>query len=228
VLRVEGVTGAEPLRLVGPDGAEWTPAQRTVPGGVVLEVEEAVTAPGVYDVMQGEALLRRVAVNLDPRESDLAALTERAARERLAAATGAEVRVLDAAGGAGLAAAERLRAERAGVELWNVFLALALAFLVAEMLVAMRWKPETASAGSHACPLARLSRRPSFSRAGSPDFLYVRGASGNSTRARTFIASAHAGAHGRAHSTALAIPPPPPIPFGSPFLRPPDDPPRSS
>jgi len=148
VLRVEGVTGAEPLRLVGPDGAEWTPAQRTVPGGVVLEVEEAVTAPGVYDVMQGEALLRRVAVNLDPRESDLAALTERAARERLAAATGAEVRVLDAAGGAGLAAAERLRAERAGVELWNVFLALALAFLVAEMLVAMRWKPETASAGA--------------------------------------------------------------------------------
>ena len=152
-LRVEGVRDAAPLRLVGPedgDGtrAEWVPAQRTVPGGVLLEVEDALTAPGVYDVMQGEALLRRVAVNLDPRESDLAALSERAARERLGTSTGAEVRVLDAAGGAGLEAAAQLRAERAGVELWNVFLALALAFLVAEMLVAMRWKPEGAKVGA--------------------------------------------------------------------------------
>jgi hypothetical protein len=142
VLRVEGAGGEAPLRLVGPDGAEWVPAQRTVPGGVLLEVEAAVAQPGVYDVVQGEALLRRVAVNLDPRESDLAALAEEAARMRLEAVTGAEVRVLDAAGGAGLEAAERLRAERAGVELWNVFLAFALAFLLAEMLVAMRWKPE--------------------------------------------------------------------------------------
>ncbi|MDX1419486.1 MAG: BatA and WFA domain-containing protein [Rubricoccaceae bacterium] len=143
-LRVEDVTGGAPLRLVAPEGEEWTPAQRTVPGGVVLEVGEAVAAPGLYDVMQGDILLRRVAVNLDPRESDLAVLSARAAQEQLEAATGAEVRVLDAAGGAGLAAAERLRTERAGVELWNVFLALALAFLVAEMLVAMRWRPEQA------------------------------------------------------------------------------------
>lgn len=148
MLRVEGVRDAAPLRLVGPGGEEWVPAQRTVPGGVLLEVDEAVTEPGVYDVMQGVNLLRRVAVNDDPRESDLAALDARAARERLEAATGAEVRVLDAAGGAGLEAAARLRAERSGVELSVVFLALALAFLVAEMLVAMRWKPEGVRVGA--------------------------------------------------------------------------------
>lgn len=31
-----------------------------------------------------------------------------------------------------------------GVELWNVFLMAALLFLVAEMLVAMQWKPQRA------------------------------------------------------------------------------------
>ena len=142
VLRIEGVTDATPLRLVGQEGEEWRPAQRTVPGGVLLDVDESISTPGVYDVMQGETLLRRVAVNLNPRESDLATLDASDAADLLEEATGRTVRVLNAAGGAGLAAAQRLRTERIGVELWSVFLALALAFLVAEMIVAMRWKPE--------------------------------------------------------------------------------------
>src|SRR5690606_29952852 len=91
---------------------------------------------------RGETLVRRLALNLDPRESDLTPLALDDAEARLEAATGPPGRVLDAAGGAGLAAAERLQAERGGVELWNVFLALALTFLIAEMLVAMRWQPQ--------------------------------------------------------------------------------------
>lgn len=142
VLRIEGVTDAAPLRLVGQEGEEWTPAQRTVPGGVLLDVDESISTPGVYDVMQGEALLRRVAINLDPRESDLATLDASEAADMLEEATGRPVRVLNVAGGAGLAAAQSLRTERNGVELWSVFMALALGFLVAEMIVAMRWKPE--------------------------------------------------------------------------------------
>ena len=142
-LRVSG--GTEGLRLVGP-GVEFVPEQRSVPGGVLLEIDDGVTEPGVYDVMDGERLVRRVAFNPDARESDLAVLAPEEARRRLAEATGAEVRVLDAAGGRGLAAAGQLAEERTGVELWNVFLALALAFLVAEMLVAMQWKPEAVAA----------------------------------------------------------------------------------
>ena len=142
-LRVSG--GIEGLRLVGP-GVEFVPEQRSVPGGVLLEIDDGVTEPGVYDVMDGERLVRRVAFNPDARESDLAVLAPEEARRRLAEATGAEVRVLDAAGGRGLAAAEQLAEERTGVELWNVFLALALVFLVAEMLVAMQWKPEPVAA----------------------------------------------------------------------------------
>jgi hypothetical protein len=96
--------------------------------------------------MDGDRLVRRVAFNPDARESDLAALDREEARRRLAEATGAEVRLLDAAGGRGLAAAAQLAEERTGIELWNAFLLLALVFLVAEMLVAMRWKPEAVAA----------------------------------------------------------------------------------
>ncbi|MEP0547159.1 MAG: BatA domain-containing protein [Rhodothermales bacterium] len=142
-LRVAGAS--EGLRIVGA-GAEFVPEQRSVPGGVLLEIDSGVTEPGVYDVMDGERLVRRVAFNPDARESDLAVLAPEEAQRRLAEATGAEVRVLDAAGGRGLAAARQLTEERTGVELWNVFLALALAFLLAEMLVAMQWKPEAVAA----------------------------------------------------------------------------------
>lgn len=139
-LRVSG--GTEGLRLVGPDGTEFAPEQRGVPGGVLLEIDDTVREPGVYDVMQGERLVRRVAFNPDARESDLTPLAPDEARRRLTAATGAQVRLLSAAGGAGLAAAERIAEERTGVELWNVFLMAALLFLLAEMLVAMQWRPE--------------------------------------------------------------------------------------
>jgi len=142
-LRVSGA--AEGLRLVG-DGTEFVPEQRSVPGGVLLEIDEGVTEPGVYDVMDGERLVRRVAFNPDARESDLAVLAPEEARRQLEEATGAEVRLLDAAGGRGRTAAEQVAEERTGVELWNVFLGLALLFLVAEMLVAMQWKPEAVAA----------------------------------------------------------------------------------
>jgi len=41
--------------------------------------------------------------------------------------------------------AETLRTQRAGTEIWDVFLLLALLFLAAEMLVASQWAPETVS-----------------------------------------------------------------------------------
>lgn len=142
-LRVSGA--AEGLRLVG-DGTEFVPEQRSVPGGVLLEIDAGVTEPGIYDVMDGDRLVRRVAFNPDARESDLAVLAPEEARRRLEEATGAEVRLLDAAGERGRTAAEQIAEERTGVELWNVFLLLALLFLVAEMLVAMQWKPEAVAA----------------------------------------------------------------------------------
>ncbi|MEL6614604.1 MAG: hypothetical protein AAFQ43_02640, partial [Bacteroidota bacterium] len=140
-VRVENAEAGATLRLVGPNGAELTPAQRTVPGAVVLSVGPEAAVPGLYRVMQGERTLRTVAVNGDARESDPTPLVPEAAAEILEAASGQPVRVLDASGGAGLEALA-VQEESGGVPLWTVLLAIALAALVAETLVASRWKPQ--------------------------------------------------------------------------------------
>ena len=133
-IRVEGVDAGQPLRLVGPDGVATTPLQRTVPGAVVLDVGDATARAGLYRVVQGDRTLRVVAVNEDACESDPTALSPEVAAERLEAITGAPVRVLDAAGAA------LAKGGAGGTPLWTVFLALALACLVAETLVTTRWK----------------------------------------------------------------------------------------
>jgi hypothetical protein len=133
-IRVEGVEAGAALRLVGPDGTALTPLQRTVPGAVLLDVGDAAARSGLYRVIQGERTLRVVAVNEDARESDPAQLDVAEAARRLGAATGRPVRVVG--GTSGLSAS----GEPSGTPLWTVFLALALACLVAETLVTTRWK----------------------------------------------------------------------------------------
>ena len=137
-IRVEGVEAGTALRLIGPDGVALPPAQRTVPGGVVLDVGEIARA-GLYRVVQGERTLRVVAVNEDARESDPAALDPDEAARRLAEITGAPVEVVTEAGGLGEDGG------RSGTPLWTVFLGLALACLVAETLLTTRWRSAPAA-----------------------------------------------------------------------------------
>jgi hypothetical protein len=120
------------------------PDQRSLFGATLLRVGGTLDRPGVYDVRSGEALVRRVAVNVDPAESDLRVAPPDSAAGRLRAALQAPVRPVEGSGAAEVA--ETLRTQQAGTEIWNVFLLLALAFLVAEMVVARLWRPEAASA----------------------------------------------------------------------------------
>ena len=146
-LRVSGLPpGTSELRLVGPKGVERTPEQRTLFGATLLETGADLHATGIYDVRAGDDLVRRVAVNLDPRESDVRTADAGAATDALQAATGATVRPIGSAGQTADAVAEALRTQRTGTEIWNVFLGLALAFLLAEMGVASQWKPEAVPA----------------------------------------------------------------------------------
>ena len=141
-VRVEGAQGDAPLRLVGPDGRPVAADIRAV-GGAVLVGLGGATEAGLYRVVQGERTLRTVAVNDDARESDPAVLAPEDAARRLEAATGRPVRLVDTRGGAGLAAAD---GRTPGVPLWTWFLAAALACLLAEMAVSVRWRPEAAGA----------------------------------------------------------------------------------
>lgn len=143
-VRVGGASRAG-FRVIGPEGREAAPEVREVPGGAVLRLEAALDAPGFYDIRDGERLVRRLAVNLDPREADLDRLSPDEAADWLAQ-SGAEVRVLDAAGARGLDVARTLEEAQTGVEVWWAFLAAALALLVLETILGAWMKPERASA----------------------------------------------------------------------------------
>jgi hypothetical protein len=132
---------SEGLRITGPGSLEFVPEQRAVPGGVIVDIDPTLAEPGMYSVMDGDRLVRRIALNVDAHESDLTPLNPAEAARHLESLTGAPVQVLDASAGRGLAAAHRLAEGHAGVELWNVFLLLALLCLVVEQMVAMRWRP---------------------------------------------------------------------------------------
>jgi hypothetical protein len=142
-LRISGLAPGTALRLVGPDGTEVAPEQRSLFGATLVRVGRTLDVPGIYDVRAGDRLVRRVAVNVDPAESDLRVAGIDSTTAHLTSVLGRPVQLVG--GTDGDAVAEALTTQQAGVELWNVFLALALAFLVAEMLVASQWRPETAA-----------------------------------------------------------------------------------
>lgn len=144
-LRITGVPEAEPVRLIGPEGTERTPEQRNLFGATLVQLDASTQTPGVHDVRAGDALVRRVALNLDARESDVRTASPEAATSTLSDALGHPVNTLDLEDGA-VPAAETIQQRRVGTEIWNVFLLLALGFLVTEMLVASQWKPESATA----------------------------------------------------------------------------------
>jgi hypothetical protein len=138
---------SETLRIVlrGPDGSEFVPERRRVVGGLLLEVSGRLQEPGVYDLVADGRVLRRIASNLDPRESDLRRASEAEAISRLSAGGALSVAMLKVDGSDPQTAREALVSARRGVELWNVFLLVALFCLIAEMIVAKRWRPESAS-----------------------------------------------------------------------------------
>lgn len=132
------------MRIVSASGREWIPEQRMSAQGIYFTIPPTLRAPGIYDVVGANGLIRRFAVNLDPLESNLERLDADQAARRLEAWTGAPVSVLDL-DASGVTPTEAIRVGERGVEIWNVFLSIALIFLIAEMLVAARWKPVGAS-----------------------------------------------------------------------------------
>ena len=143
-LRISGLAPGTSLRLIGPDGTEVAPEQRSLFGATLLRVGRTLYAPGIYDVRASDRLVRRVAVNVDPAESDLHVATPDSAAAHLTSVLGRPVQSPRAGSSDGETGT--LTSQQAGAELWNVFLALALLFLIAEMLVSSQWRPETATA----------------------------------------------------------------------------------
>ena len=146
-VRVSGLPESASVRLVSPDGEEFVPEQRNLLGATLLQLDNTTESPGIYNVLADGDQVRRIALNLDVEESDMALHTADEAQQALNSMSGSEVRLLDTAASGGVSRAlEQLQEERTGIELWNVFLLLALILLVVEMLVAKQWRPEAVSA----------------------------------------------------------------------------------
>ena len=132
------------LKIVSQTGREWIPEQRMAAQGAFFTLPFTLRTPGTYDVIGGESLLKRFALNVDQLESNLERMDVSEASDRIEETTGAAASTLRF-GSPDESLSERIRLEQNGVEIWNVFLTIALVLLIAEMLVAARWKPVKAA-----------------------------------------------------------------------------------
>ncbi|MBT3450257.1 MAG: VWA domain-containing protein [Bacteroidetes Order II. Incertae sedis bacterium] len=143
-LRLAGVPGATRITIRDEAGQEFVPEQRTVLGAVVAELTGSFFIPGTYDVLVNNDVVRRIVVHPDPAESNLALSDPTDAESMLESQMDADITILDLSLTGASSLDDQLRMARSGIELWNVFLGLALIFLLLEMLVAKHWRPESA------------------------------------------------------------------------------------
>ncbi len=140
-LRLAGVSGNDTIIIRDEAGLELIPEQRSVQGAKVAELSGAFFIPGVYSVVVNDEVIRRVVVHPSALESDLSLLDPEEAVSHIAETSQKEAVVMNLSLVGGDQLEDQLRTARSGVELWNVFLGLALLFLVLEMLVSKHWRP---------------------------------------------------------------------------------------
>ena len=120
---------AESLYKLVRDGEEIIPAQRVVPGQLLMEVPQQLLSPGYYTVMSPNSdSLSYLAFNLDTRESQLANLDE---SQMQGLFTGTTVDLMEMDGRDGLNA--QMQSRQAGNSLWRLALWLTLLFLGVEI-----------------------------------------------------------------------------------------------
>lgn len=139
------IPGAERYAVVGPDGAERAADVRIGAAGPRLETGGLTDRPGVYTVQADGDVATRFAVGLDPRESLLESASASEASANVTAVTGLNVETESGARSDAQAAQAALGLGSGGREIWNVLLWLSLLFLLAETIVARRWRPEGTS-----------------------------------------------------------------------------------
>ncbi len=126
-----------------PDGQETVPPVRPGIGGIQLNLEGLLRTSGIYDLSVDNRLVRRIAVNPSPLESNLSLEGAASSASILSEYSEAPVSQLEV--GRENTVSAQIAESRRGAELWNVFLLIALFCLAAEMIVAKRWKPESST-----------------------------------------------------------------------------------
>jgi hypothetical protein len=143
VRTVQGLAPDAELTLHGPNETPIRVDATPRPGGAQIELP-ALSAPGVYTLRaQGEPV-QRLAVNHAPKLTDLAPADadEAVAHYNELGIPAVQALSVEARPESVAAALEQ---QQAGGALWNVFLMMALACLIAEMAVSRLWTPESAT-----------------------------------------------------------------------------------
>jgi hypothetical protein len=143
VRTVQGLAPDAELTLHGPNETPIRVDATPRPGGAQIELP-ALSAPGVYTLRaQGEPV-QRLAVNHAPKLTDLAPADadEAVAHYNELGIPAVQALSVEARPESVAAALEQ---QQAGGALWNVFLMMTLACLIAEMAVSRLWTPESAT-----------------------------------------------------------------------------------
>ncbi|MEW6412471.1 MAG: BatA domain-containing protein [Candidatus Zixiibacteriota bacterium] len=118
---------ATSMQLIAPDSSQYAIAPQEQDGSLVLRITQA-GIPGIYHIVYAGREIDRLAVNIDPQESDLTSVDT----DQFAMAAGAPgMKVLP--DDAEMAAV--ISEFRFGRELWPIFVWLALLFIAAEILL---------------------------------------------------------------------------------------------
>jgi hypothetical protein len=136
-LLLDSLVENEVVRLKGTQ--EIVPYQRIADGKIFLELPPETVTAGIYKVRYGQDTLQRIALNQNYRESELETLTE--AELGNLAETSKNINVFEA--GTVQTFSNEIKARYLGVPLWKYCLALALAFLMAEILLIRFLKKRT-------------------------------------------------------------------------------------
>jgi hypothetical protein len=135
-LREASIRSGEVLKLRGED-MEMVPGQRRSGNRIQLLLHDQVANAGNYMLHAGEEPLKALSFNYDRRESQMDAYDPSALSALILDAGFPWIHVIDA----GTGDFERAFQEyRAGHQLWRLFLMLALAFLLVEVLLLRFWR----------------------------------------------------------------------------------------
>jgi hypothetical protein len=143
-IRLPGVPNDASISIYSEDGDSYLPELRRTPGGVLALIGPGFLETGIYDVNTGDETLRKFVVHPGAKESEIRTFEPDEGQEILSEALGVQVAILSISETDSEQIRSRLASVRTGVELWNVFMLLALFTLLAEMIVEKQWRPEAA------------------------------------------------------------------------------------
>ena len=142
-LLFSGLQDGSQIVIEGSLGTIYLPELRRVPGGLLASIEAGYLQTGIYDVKNGDEVIRRISVVPERKESILISYSRPEAKTALQESLGTAVAVVNLSDADADQLQDLIQTAKTGTELWNVFLMLALFCLVAEMIIEKRWRPES-------------------------------------------------------------------------------------